>query len=65
MHLTLRIRILLVGGCALFLAVLGMRFAGEYLRRTAADQLWVRDGEQAQQSFVLAPGWIRWTIAVW
>ncbi len=51
MHLT---RILLVGGCALFLGVLGMRFAGEHVRRTAAGQLWVRDGERARQSFVLA-----------
>lgn len=57
MHLTLRNRVLLIGGCLFFLAVLGMRFAGEHLRRTAAAELWVRDGEQAQQSFLLASQW--------
>ena len=54
MATTLRMRFLLFGGCTLFLGVLGMRFAGEHLRRTAADQLWVLDGEQARNSFALA-----------
>jgi tetratricopeptide (TPR) repeat protein len=54
MNTTLRMQILLLSGCALFLGVLGMRFGGEHLRRTAAAQLWARDGEEARQWFVLA-----------
>jgi tetratricopeptide (TPR) repeat protein len=54
MSVPVRVRVLLVGGALLFGAVLAMRVSGEHLRRKGADELWVRDGEQARDSYVLA-----------